>query len=152
MQKISLRPLFVALSLSLGLGGCAGFRVPVEEPTVHVRGVAVGSASFAGIDGRLDLDIMNPNPVGLPLRKVEWELEVAGGRLVRGETTLSQQLPARGTAPVEVALHIDALDALVIAPRLAGGDERYAVNGTLHFATSFGDLAVAFRHEGSLAN
>ncbi len=146
-----LRRFATIAALSL-LAGCAAFRVPVEEPTVQVRGVAVGAVSLTGIDGRVDLDMYNPNPVGLPLDRVDWRLEVAGGRLVEGSTRLSNRLPARGTTPVSVDLHIDMLDAAILAPRLAAGDERYALEGTLHFSTAMGDLAVTFRHEGTFAD
>jgi len=132
--------------------GCPGITKPLEKPTVSLQGVEVTSVSLAGLDARVSLSIMNPNSIGLPLRALDWELSIGGASPIRGRANLSENIPARGTAPVDVDLHVSATTAMETATRIASGANDYHVSGVLHFETKLGDIAVEFDHTGELTS
>ncbi|MCE9575468.1 MAG: LEA type 2 family protein [Deltaproteobacteria bacterium] len=141
-----LAPVVIALVAS----GCAMFMKSVEKPKVDVRDVAVTSASFTGLDGEVRLDVMNPNPVGVPLRAVDWQLAVGSAQAVSGRIELSETIPAKGTAPVTAALHLDAAHAINVGRAIAGGASDYTLDARFYFATALGEVAVDVHHQGTL--
>ena len=114
------------------------------------QGVRIEMAGLGGLSGEFDAEIYNPNPVGLPLRRVEYRLRIGGAQAIQGSLDLNETIPAQGSAPVTIAFTVNALDALRVTQRLAAGDRNYAITGTLVFATRLGDLSVAFEHQGEL--
>jgi len=131
---------------------CPGITKPLEKPTVNLQSVAVTGVSLTGLDARASFSIMNPNSIGLPLRALDWELSIGGAAPVRGRATLSENIPAKGTAPVEVDLHISATAAVENATAIASGANDFHLAGTLHFETGLGDIAVAFDQTGDLSD
>ncbi len=140
------------LLAALALAGCPGITKPLEKPTVELRGVAVTSVSLAGLDARLAFSITNPNTIGLPLRAIDWELAIGGATPFRGRVTLSNNIPARGSSPVDVDVHIGAAAAVDMATRLNNGARDYHLACTLHFETGLGDIAVALDTTGQLTD
>jgi LEA14-like dessication related protein len=132
------------------LSGCSLFMHSIERPTATVRDVSVSSAGFAGVTGELRLDVMNPNGFGVPLSGIDWQLSIGGARAVTGSTRLSQEIPAKGVAPIDTSLSITAGDALAVAPLLAGGARDYTIQAVLHFSTTVGALDVDVSHTGTL--
>lgn len=139
-----------ALALSLPLAACV-FN-PVETPTAQVRDVSLGTASYTTLLGQLDLDVQNPNAVGLPLSSIEWQLTIGNARAVTGGAQLSQTIPAKGSAPIATTLRVDLRDAVDVATAIGRGARDYRLDARLHFATRFGDVAVDLHHEGSLSS
>jgi LEA14-like dessication related protein len=143
--------LFAAFVALLSVG-CPGITQPLEKPTVTLRGVSVTSVSLAGLDSRFEFSLTNPNSIGLPLSALDWELSIGGAAAVRGRATLSEKIPAKGSAPVDVDVHISARAAVEMGSRIAAGATDYHLLGTLHFQTSLADLAVSFDQTGSLGD
>jgi LEA14-like dessication related protein len=131
--------------------GCPGVAKPLEKPTVSVTSVSVTSVSLTGLDARISFSITNPNAFGLPLKAVDWELSISGAAPVRGRATLSETIPAKGAAPVDVDVRVSATAAVETATKIASGGNQYRVRGTLHFESRFGDIAVAFDETGSMS-
>ena len=144
------RIVVVALVSIFATSGCAFFGKTVEKPTAQVRAVSVGSVSFTGIDGAVALDIQNPNSFGVPLSAIDWQLSVGVARAVDGRIELSQTIPAKGTAPVNAALHIDGRDAIAVAAELTRGIRTYQLNARLHFSTAIGPISVDVASTGEL--
>jgi LEA14-like dessication related protein len=145
-----LRVLLALSFLTFLASGCAFFGKTVEKPTAQVRAVTVGSASFTGIDGEVALDIQNPNGFAVPLSAIDWQLSVGDTPAVDGRIELSETIPARGTAPVLAALHIDARDALAVAGELSRGTRTYRIDARLHFSTTLGPITVDVTGTGEL--
>jgi LEA14-like dessication related protein len=122
----------------------------IEKPQAEVRGVSVASAGFTGVSGELRLDVTNPNPIGVPLQSIEWQLSVGGTRAVSGSVKLSQTIPAKGVAPVVTSLTIDARDAIDVGTALARGSRDYRLDATLTFSTAVGPISVAIHSTGQL--
>jgi len=141
---------FASLGLCVVLSGCSMFMKSIEKPTAEVRTVSVSSAGFSGITGELRLDVSNPNPIGVPLAGIEWELSVGGSRAATGSIQLQQTIPARGVAPVTTSLSIEARDAIALASALSSGARNYEIHARLTFSTAAGPIAVELAHTGQL--
>lgn len=135
---------------ALAMSGCSMFMHSIEEPKATVRDVSITSAGWSGARGTLDLDVMNPNNFGVPLSEIDWTLSINGARAVTGKISLSQTIPARGTAPVSTSLTVDARDAIAVGTSLAAGGRAYQLDATLHFATGLAGVTVAVSHKGQL--
>ena len=142
----------LAIAAVLAAGGCSIFMRSVEKPTVDVRDVAMSSASLAGVEGQVRLDVTNPNAVGVPLSGIDWQLSVAGAPAVTGHVDVSQTIPAHGVAPVTASLRFGTADAIAVAERVAAGARDYQLDARLHFATALGEVAVDVHKDGSLAD
>jgi LEA14-like dessication related protein len=141
---------FVFVALLAVLAGCSLFTRSIEKPSAKVRDVSLSSAGFSGVSGELSLDVMNPNPVGVPLSGIEWELSIAGTRTMTGSVELTKTIPARGVAPVTTMLKLAATDALAAGSALASGARDYKVRAVLRFATPIGPIEVEVEHAGML--
>ena len=140
---------FVILAM---LAGCSMFMHSIEKPKASVRDVSMAQAGWTGVRGELQLDVMNPNNFGVPLSGIEWQLSIGGARAASGLAELSQQIPARGVAPVNTSLTIDARDAVAVASALASGARDYQIVAKLHFSTAVGTLEVDVEHAGTLGD
>jgi LEA14-like dessication related protein len=140
----------VTVASAIALSGCSLFMHSIEKPKAEVRNVNVTSAGFTGVTGELRLDVMNPNSFGVPLAGIDWQLSLGGARAVTGSVQLSQTIPAKGVAPVTTSLTISAIDAAMVAGRLASGSRDYQIHATLKFSTSVGQVDVVIDHKGQL--
>lgn len=140
----------VIVSMLLFGTGCPGVLKPLEKPTAEFQGLTVQGVGFSGLDARAAFVLTNPNSIGLPLRAVDWQLSIGGASPVRGRVDLSATIPAKGSAPIDVGIHVTAGAAVEMAGRLSSGARDYHVAGTMHFQTSLGDIAVAFDHSGAI--
>lgn len=134
------------------LAACSMFMKSIEKPTAEVRGVSMSAVSWSGVEGALQLDVANPNNFGVPLSGIDWELAIGGSRAVTGRVELSQEIPARGIAPVQTSLRVDVRDAATVATSLSAGRRDYTLRAKLHFSTAIGPLAVELEHRGDLGN
>ena len=142
------RVTMLALLVSLGLAACR--LNPMERPTVKVTGVTVGSISFTGVDGVVDLSIYNPNAVGVPLEAMAWRLTVSGQSAVTGRAELAETIPAKQNASVRARIHIGAGAAPALASAIAGGAVTYHLDATFTFRTQIGALSVETSTDGTL--
>jgi LEA14-like dessication related protein len=146
-----MRLVLVAMTWLL-VSGCSIFMRSIERPSAEVRGVSMSSVGFTGVKGELRLDISNPNPIGVPLLGIDWELSIGGARVVTGSVTLSQTIPAKGVAPVVTSLAIDARDAVDVGTALSRGSRDYQLKAKLRFSTAVGPLAIDVSHSGQLGD
>ena len=130
--------------------GCSLFSRSIEKPSATVRDVSLSSAGFTGVSGELSLDVSNPNPIGVPLAGIDWELSIGGARALTGSVQLSKTIPARGIAPVTTLLTIAARDAIAAGSVLASGARDYKLRARLTFTTPIGPLEVSVEHAGTL--
>ncbi len=146
-MRLALR--LAVLALAAPLAACF-LALPVEKPTATERYASIATASLTSLEGRLDLDVMNPNTFGVPLAGIDWELAIGGAAAVRGHVEASQTIPAKASAPVSTSLRIDLATAVDAAAAVARGERRYTLAARLHFSTVVGDLTVDVTHTGSL--
>jgi LEA14-like dessication related protein len=140
----------LAILACAALTGCSLFMHSIEKPTASVRGASLSRAGLAGVSGQMQLDVSNPNPFGVPLSGVDWQLTIGGARAVTGTVQLSQTIPARGVAPVTTSLTIAASDAVDVVQAIASGAHDYQIAAVLHFSTTVGPIDVRVQYAGTI--
>ncbi|MBC7835391.1 MAG: LEA type 2 family protein [Phycisphaerales bacterium] len=101
-----IRRLFAA-SFALGalaLGGCSGY----SSPRFSVASAEVVERTETGVVVLLTIDATNENDVPLPLREIEYEMDVGGRRVFSGvrspEATLRSNGVQQFTIPAAIAI------------------------------------------------
>jgi LEA14-like dessication related protein len=140
----------VTLLLAAALLAACPFAHPLENPKVEVQSVALADASLSGVSIDLGLMITNPNSIGLPLHRIDWDLSLAGAHAASGAIDLTLDIPAKGSTPAKTSLRLGAADAARVAPRLLKGARDYALRADLRFDTSLGPISVTVESRGTL--
>lgn len=116
----------VPIVLLVLLASCVPGASVVQAPTVAVGpdgarlvrleppGVGSGSALI-----RVDLEIGNPNPVGLALAGLDGELFLSGRSVARSRFPGGLTIPARGNAPLTVEVEVPLNGAVGVADAMA---------------------------------
>jgi hypothetical protein len=162
--------------LLLAAGGCGGGGelFGLQSPTADYRDFGVADLSLERIDLDLSYDLGNPNAIDLPLATLDWDLELfqepfsfgqirfeepAEGAPTEGAdgSVLSylgvQTLPANGTLALQAPFSVALADTFEGITRVLGGqDVPWALSGTLHFQTAFGNVDVPLSQSGVWTN
>lgn len=140
----------IAIPLALSSGACSSIPKPLEDPKVDVREVVVSYDPQANlVVGNFDLDVTNPNGVSVPLRRIEYQIEI-GGQTAVGIVDAPHTIPAKGTAPVHALVAAAPQSVAFAAAGYALGARTYKLTGHAEFKTSLGAIKVPFRQEGQL--
>ncbi len=70
----------------------------IKEPKVSIAGMRVTGMSLTTIDTLFNVQIENPNPIGIKLAGLDWDLAVDGKKLASGKSTKGVDLPKEATA------------------------------------------------------
>jgi LEA14-like dessication related protein len=145
-------PLALALVWILLLAGCAslrGYREPPRVALVSIRplGMTLLEQRYA-----LQLRILNPNDVALPLDGMDYRIEINGKEFAYGVSRQSVTLPAHGEALLDVTVTstlLDLLRQLQDADRSARPSLTYRISG--RFDLAHGPHRVPFAYSGDLS-
>lgn len=105
--------ILMAVSVLL-LSGCESLRDAVDaihKPEVRIDAVELEALSFSGLTLRFDVEIRNPNPIGISLSGFDYELQIEGTPFVSGEVDEKVAIAARGRSivPLPVELGFEEL-------------------------------------------
>lgn len=115
------------------IAGCSG----VRSPNLSVSSAAPVARSADGIALEFTVDAENPNDTGLPLRTVEYTVELDGKQVFKGTRAPEATLRRLGTQ----RLTLPAVANLAEHPELAGkGRVPYRINGWVTYVAP-GQLA-----------
>lgn len=137
------------------LAGCAGLetvlRQGIQRPEVTVLSAAPTAVDFEGIEVAVDLRVQNPNPLGLRVAGLAWQLDVEGGRVASGNAPGGLTLPANGAASSRVSARLRFAD-LANLVKLADAKEKvdYRVAGKVTVETPIGPIDVPWSFSGGL--
>lgn len=95
-------------------GGCKSFRDAVEvmrKPEVRIAATELEALSFSGLTLRFDVEVKNPNPIGIGLSGFDYELQIEGNPFVSGEVQDKVTIAARDRSiiPLPVELGFDEI-------------------------------------------
>lgn len=125
--------ILLILASLLWLSGCAG-GPHFEKPQLKVAGADLIDGNFSEQHIRVRVHAHNPNGIDLPIRAIDYQLELAGESLGRGQTDAPFVVPARGDADftMTVTAHLGTV-LLKVLPRLKDGGRGldYRVTGTV---------------------
>lgn len=144
------RLLILCLSVAL-LAGCSSLGELKEKPRVSIAGVEVLDGGFFEQRYRLQLRVQNPNPVDLPIRGVDYQVEINGKPFATGLSNRSLTVPRYGTGVLEVD-GTSNLGALLRQLKdfdfLREQSLPYVIRGTLRVTNH--DISVPFEHRGDV--
>ncbi len=119
-------------------------------PKVRFGDVKVDDLNFQKLDGKLVLEVDNPYPVGLGLRKTDWKLGLAGHPFLDGTDSGGLNIEPAGTGNVRIPFSMKFVDALNVASDAGGDRLPYTLDTVLGFDTPLGPIDVPLHHEGTL--
>ncbi|MBI5895089.1 MAG: LEA type 2 family protein [Desulfobacterales bacterium] len=158
MEKRHIRWTVAAWALALYLTGCATLGRDFEKPQVHIAGIRM-----LGIEGfessfQVDLRVINPNDMALPVDGVVCDLALNGHHLAKGVANPGTDIPAYGTVLIPVTIYASFIDMVGLAHRLIQGAQRneppekwsYAINGQLDMGGAMWPGKLPFDAKGEI--
>ncbi|RAL24688.1 hypothetical protein DL240_00315 [Lujinxingia litoralis] len=131
---------------SLLLISCAAPRAALRD--VEFRSINLSALNFA-----LLIDLTNPNEYALPLREVDWRVDLFSAYLASGTLRHDQQIPARGNARIDLPVAVRFAEAKQSATRIIREPViPWQVSGACHIETPIGSIPVSFRDSGTWNN
>lgn len=103
-RAIRLIPLLAAALL---LNACATLNEVVKEPNVSVDAVKLRDVSLSGMQLDFLLGIENPNPLGLAMQGMSYNLAIDGKQMFDGTTKDRVNIPANGSSTLTLPFAID---------------------------------------------
>jgi LEA14-like dessication related protein len=139
--------ILLLLVCTVALSGCATLKELIQKPTVAFESVTFQDMSL--FDGTLvfSFKVTNPNPIGINLDKIGYDLKIGDKDLVKGTIDKGLSLKARGTETVELPISINYLDFFKSITDFINSDKiKYDLSGFFQIAM----LSIPYQAKGSL--
>lgn len=137
----------IGLAATALLGGCAAVKDYVKEPQVDLRDVRVTAMSLADATVAFDLDVTNPNPMGVSMKGLSYQLQLENETLFRGSLEERLRIGANETSRLSLPFTLSYKDVMGSVQALRGNKEiKYRISGD----ANFGLIAVPYEHTGTL--
>jgi LEA14-like dessication related protein len=78
----------------------------IQQPTLSTDRVRLGNLSFEAVDLILNVKINNPNPIGVSLTGFDYDLQIAGSSLVKGDQKSRQTISAGGQSTLQIPVKL----------------------------------------------
>jgi LEA14-like dessication related protein len=146
-----MRKVFVCAFVLVLLSGCDTLRqtLNIENPTYRLRdlrprvSVAI-PFSASTIDLDFTIEVQNPNPVGLRLDRIDFDLLVNDRQITRGFSSERIRVPANGFGDVRIRTRVGYNDLRSLFQEIAeviqGERARYELRGRAYYDTPIGSL------------
>ena len=127
-----------ALPLALSVAGC-GALPKLEAPKLSVVSMKLQSADIFSQRLLVRMRVLNPNARELPIKGIEYRIEVNDGELARGLTDTPFVVPAMGEAEFDVQVTANLATALTkFLARKSGQDTLdYRLIGSVALSSGF---------------
>jgi len=127
-----------ALPLALSVAGC-GALPKLEAPKLSVLSMKLQSADIFSQRLLVRMRVLNPNARELPIKGIEYRIEVNDGELARGLTDTPFVVPAMGEAEFDVQVTANLATALTkFLARKSGQDTLdYRLIGSVALSSGF---------------
>lgn len=154
-MRTLIRSAALAASL-LVVAGCAAVRdlaaAAFEKPKLTFQSVSVESFDLEGATLAFQYRLENPNRVGLNLAKLGYALDVEGTRVVDGQLNQGLRIPAAGTVPVTLPVHVKFKDVPGFVRLVTQRDAvKYTLSGNAGVSTPIGVVDLPLSHTATLA-
>lgn len=119
----------------VSLAACASLENVVSAPNVSLRNVHVENISLAGQTFVLAFDVTNPNPFPLPIKSINYGVELNGHRFASGEALSAFTVAAGGDGEFAISVDVNLLqtapELLFVVRDAATRDIPYELEGRL---------------------
>ncbi len=137
----------------VALSGCETLRalLTVEQPDVRVVGAALTELSFEGAEITVDLELENPNGVGISLRGIAYELFIEGERFLSGDLGEAVEIGPETAATLSVPVGFEFQRLLATMGRIRDLNEaNYSISFDIRFELPvLGETTIPIRTEGT---
>src|SRR5437660_7020484 len=89
---------------------CANLDTLFQRPTFSFLRMDIAELSFTGAAVMFHFAVDNPNPVGIDLARLAYQLTIDGHALAEGEGAQALHLPGNGTGELALPVSIRYLD------------------------------------------
>ena len=101
----------IVLSLALVLSHCADLmkimkQTGIQEPAVHVSSAKLSGLSFDQADLLFDIEISNPNSIGISLAGFDYDLELNSVSFLKGDQKKKLEIRAKDVVTVQLPLSL----------------------------------------------
>jgi len=108
------------LAALVALAACA--YTHFEAPQLSIAGVQIVSTDLWQQRLKVRLHVHNPNDVALPVKSIDYSVELAGQQIASGTTDAAFTVPARGDAEFDTTLTANMAGAMIRMLARGGGD------------------------------
>lgn len=98
--------LAAVLLLAAAVSGCASLTEVVQRPTARVTGARITGLTFDRAEITFDVEVENPNPVGVRLAGIDYELFFGELSFLRGQTDEPLDIAANGASTVRIPVSV----------------------------------------------
>ncbi|MGD8910302.1 MAG: LEA type 2 family protein [Chromatiales bacterium] len=147
--------LITVLVQLLLLSGCAtleqvGQALEGQRPTAKVAGLKLTGLDMNGVDLTFDVQVDNPNPVGISLAGFDYDLKLLGSSFLQGNQTMGMKLSANGSSQVQVPVRLGFQQLLNSYRQLKGAEQvGYQLDLGMGFEVPLlGEVRVPVSHQG----
>lgn len=157
MKKNRLLPILLIGAAIWAVAGCATMS-GIETPHIQLAGIRLQEMKGFESVFQIDLRVINPNNVALPIRGVELDLSLEGRNIAKGVASLQKEIAAYSSEIVPVTLYASMLGMLDIAQRIVRGLQQenlaetwnYAINGHMRLDDSGWIGKIPFEAKGKI--
>jgi LEA14-like dessication related protein len=147
-RKKALTALLLAL---MTMGGCAALdtlQQLVQKPEIRFEGMALENTSLTEGDLLFKFNVSNPNPVGVTVSRVLYDLKVNGKTFVKNTLDKNIALQANGSGTVEVPVTVNYLDFFQSVADFVQADKlAYDLSGSV----GVGPFDIPYQKKGDIA-
>lgn len=138
------------LTLIALLSGCSTMAKLVQKPKVTAKDAEIRALSFQKLDLQVNLEIENPNPVGVTLSGYDYKVTLEGKEFVQGRVKETIAIPSQGTSSLPVPVSIIFAEAAGAVEGLVTAKEvNYTVEVELYFTLPVIDeVSIKAAHSG----
>jgi LEA14-like dessication related protein len=149
MRSISRR--VAGLTLAALLAACA-LAPKLEPPKVSIVGAQVLGGDLFTQHLKLRVHVQNPNDRALPVKGLEYTIEVEGEQFASGESAASFEVPAFGEAEFDMNVTTNLAGALmkILArgPNALGREVSYRLSGKVNLSQGL-FRSIPFKQQGT---
>jgi LEA14-like dessication related protein len=134
---MAIRELALALIATALLAGCA--TVHFETPQLSVVSIQVQSGDLFEQRLKVHMRVQNPNARELPVKGIEYRIEIFDTEFARGLTDVPFTVPAMGEAEFDVQVTANVAAALMNLGKRGGNRDKleYRLVGSVSLASGF---------------
>ncbi|HEY0634629.1 MAG TPA: LEA type 2 family protein [Gammaproteobacteria bacterium] len=147
MRRVTNRGWVIA-ALAWLLGGCAGLQEQFKQPELSLSDARITGMSLADAQLAFDVDVKNPNPIGVSMKGLSYTLQLQEKPLFDGALSERLQIGANGSSRLTLPFSLRYEDIFGTLLALRDNKElRYKISGE----ADFGLIRIPYSRTGTFA-
>jgi LEA14-like dessication related protein len=149
---MKMRQAIVISVAALALTGCPELFSVMQKPNVTMKRVDLSSVTPMGLSANFVLAVDNPNPIGLPVGKLDYQLTVDGHALAAGQSSQNLSIPGNGSADVTLPVSVNFAElGLAVESMMTKSELPYTIRAKVGFDSVAGSIEVPIEQSGTFS-